>query len=156
MQANKANPHGHCHRCDNNQPGCRLGLAGSLYVYQLSKEVDESVKDLHNEVQSLVVVLEAIDHALKQPIVTETREYTSLASGVWSSVNHAINDSQHTVKALGAILQGLRATDKASNSFRKVLKQIKLKFNASDISSVKGRIHTHNTSLQLALQMLSV
>lgn len=132
-------------------------VSQALYTFISSaKRVDDSVKDLHHEVQGLAAVLEAIDHALKQPIVTETREYTSLASGVWSSVNHAINDSQHTIKALGGILQGLGAADKASNSFRKVLKQIKLKFNASDISSVKGRIHTHTTSLQLALQMLSV
>ena len=132
-------------------------VSQALYTFiNSAKRVDDSVKDLHHEVQSLAVVLEAIDHALKQPIVTETREYTTLASGVWSSVNHAINDSQHTVKALGTILQGLEDADKASNSFRKLLKQIKLKFNASDISSVKDRIHTHTTSLQLALQMLSV
>ena len=132
-------------------------VSQALYTFISSaKTSDDSVRDLHHEVQSLAAVLEAIDHALKQPIVTETREYTSLAGSVWSSVNHAINDSQHTVKALGAILRGLGAADKASNSFRKVLKQIKLRFNASDISSVKDRIRTHTTSLQLALQMLSV
>ena len=121
-----------------------------------AKSVDDSVKNLHHEVQSLAAVLEAIDHALKQPIVTETREFTALANGVWTSVGHAINDSQHTVNALGVILQGLGDADKASNSFRKVIKQIKLKFKASDISSVRDRIHTHSISLQLALQMISV
>ena len=132
-------------------------VSQALYTFiNSTKRVDDSVKDLHHEVQSLAAVLEAIDHALKQPIVTKTKEHISLAGGVWSSVNHAINDSQHTVKALGAILQGLEDADKASNYFRKVLKQIKLKFNASDISSVKDRIHTHTTSLQLALQMLSL
>ena len=120
------------------------------------KSVDDTVKNLHHEVQSLAVVLEAIDHALKQPIVTETKEYTSLAIGVWSSVNHAVNDSQHTVKALEAILQGLGDTENASISFRKVIRQIKLNSNGSDISSVKDRVHTHTISLQLALQMLSV
>lgn len=132
-------------------------VSQNLYTFITSaKSVDDSVKDLHNEVKSLAAVLEAIEHALKQPIVTEAREYTSLASGVWTSLNHAIIDSQHTVKALGAILQGLGDAEKASNSFRKVIKQIKLKFKASDISSVKDRIHTHTISLQLALQMISV
>lgn len=132
-------------------------VSQALYTFITSAQsVDESVKILHNEVQSLAAVLEAIDQALKQPMVMETREYTSLASGVWTSVEHAIKDSHHTVNALGAILQGLGNADKASNSFRKILKQIKLKFKASDISSVRDRIHTHTISLQLALQMVSV
>ena len=132
-------------------------VSQALYTFITSvKSVDDSIRNLHSEVQSLAAVLEAIEHALKQPIVTEAREYTSLASGVWRSVNHAINDSQHTVRALGTILEGLGDADKASNSFRKVKKQIKLKFNARDISSIKDRIHTHTISLQLALQMLSV
>ena len=132
-------------------------VSQALYTFITSaRSVDDSVKNLHDEVQSLAAMLDAIDLALKQPIVAETREYTSLASGVWTSVNHAINDSQHTVNALGAILQGLGDAEKASNSCTKVIKQIKLKFKASDISSVRDRIHTHTISLQLALQMISV
>ena len=132
-------------------------VSQALYTFITSTQsVDDTVKNLHHEVQSLAAVLEAIDQALKQPMVTDTREYTSLASGVWTSVNHAINDSQHTVNALEAVLQGLGDADTASNSFRKVIKQIKLKFKSSDISSVKDRIHTHTISLQLALQMISV
>ena len=132
-------------------------VSQALYTFITSTQsVDDTVKNLHHEVQSLAAVLEAIDQALKQPMVTNTREYTSLASGVWTSVNHAINDSQHTVNALGALLRGLGDADKASNSFGKVIKQFKLKFKASDISSVKDRIHTHTVNLQLALQMVSV
>ena len=132
-------------------------VSQTLFTFITSaKSVDDSVKNLHDEIQSLAAVLEAIDHALRQPIVTETSKYTSLASGVWTSVNHTINDSQHTVNALGATLQDLGDADKASNSLRKVIKQIKLKLKASDISSIKDRIHTHTINLQLALQMISV
>ena len=63
-----------------------------------------------------------------------------------------MKDSGKTAIALNDILRDLGKGKKASNPFKKALKQLQLEMNADDISNIRFQIHTHSANLQIALQ----
>lgn len=123
-----------------------------------AKVVDKSLDALHDEVKNLTTVLDAITSTVEQPLISEARENTVLASGVWKSIEHAVKDCQHTIAALQEIVDGFGdlSSSKSFSKLQKTIKQVKLNISANDISSIRSRIHTHSISLQLALQMATL
>ena len=73
-------------------------------------------------------------------------------SWLWKSVDRAVKDSAKTATALNDILRNLGEGRKASNPFKKAVKQIQLEMNADDILNIRSQIHTHSSNLQIALQ----
>ena len=63
-----------------------------------------------------------------------------------------MKDSEKTAIALKEILRDLGEGRKASNPFKKALKQIQLEMNADDIVNIRSQIHTYSSNLQIALQ----
>lgn len=73
-------------------------------------------------------------------------------SWLWKSIDRAVKDSRKTAIALNDILRTLGEGRKASNPFKKALKQLQLEMNADDILNIRSQIHTHSSNLQIALQ----
>ena len=118
---------------------------------QSSRVVDKTLEELNCEVEGLTKALESIALSLKDPAISRVKSGGD-AKGPWGCLDVAVSDTKRTVNALKGIVEGLGVVEKSANSFKKTVKQVKLNLDADQISGVKNRIHTHTTSLQLALQ----
>ena len=122
---------------------------------QSSRGIDKTLEELNREVEGLTKALESIELSLKDPVITRVKSGVD-AKGPWCCLAVAVNDTQRTVNALEGNVKGLGMVKKSANPFEKAVKQVKLNLDADQISKVKDRIHTHTTSLQLALQTASL
>ena len=118
---------------------------------QSSRAIDKTLEELNREVEGLTKALESIALSLKDPAISRVMSGGD-ATGPWGFLDVAVTDTQRTVNALKEIIEGLGTVKKSYNLFKKAVKQVKLNLDADQISGVKDRIHTHTTSLQLALQ----
>lgn len=118
---------------------------------QSSRVIDKTLEELNREVEGLIKALESIEFSLKDPAISRVKSGGD-AKGPWNSLDIAVTDTQRTVNALQGIVEGLGTVKKSYSLFKKAVKQVKLNLDADQISGVKDRIHTHSTSLQLALQ----
>ena len=138
-----------------------LASALTLAVYQVSTfiassaSVETTLTELQNEVVGLGKVLKSIEHSLKGPAAARKGGGVVGEAELWTSLAFAIRDAERTITALRAIVQGLLGT-KPTNIFRRLAKQAKLTLNADEISAIRARIHTHTSSLQAALQMVTM
>ena len=127
-------------------------ISSSLFHFiQSTRAIDKTLEELNREVEGLKNALESIELSLKDPAMGRVKSGGD-AKGPWGRLDVAITDTQRTVNALKEIVEGLGVVKKSANPFKKTVKQVKLNLDADQISGVKDRIHTHTTSLQLALQ----
>ena len=126
-----------------------------LRFIQSSRVIDKTLEELNREVEGLTKALETIELSLKDPAISRIKRRKD-AKGPWGFLNVAVTDTQRTVNALEGIVEGLGKVKKSANPFKKAVKQVKFNLDADQISEVKDRIHTHTTSLQLALQTASL
>lgn len=122
---------------------------------QSTRVIDKTLEELNREVESLTKALETVELTLKDPAISRIKSGED-AKGPWGFLDVAVTDTQRTVNALEGIVEGLGMVKKSANPFKKAVKQVKLNLDADQISTVKDRIHTHTTSLQLALQTASL
>ena len=132
-------------------------VSTTLYAFiNSAKVVDKSFEALHAEVQGLHRVLDLVEKTINEPALIQKDIATSLGNGIWTSIDHAVQDCQRTATALEQILRRLGNGDKASNLFKKAAKQIQLNISTDDINNIRSRIHTHSFNLHLALQMATL
>ena len=122
----------------------------TLYTFITSaKKVDQSLENLQSEVRGLTRVLEDIEKFLKDVIITQTRNTMPGIDGAWGPIYNAIQDTQHTIKALQKVLGSLGSPSEVTNGFKKTVKQIQLNINLEEISNIRSRIQWHSTSLRM-------
>ncbi len=126
-----------------------------LRFIQSSRIIDKTLEELNCEVEGLTKALETIERSLRDPAIRRIKSGDD-GKGPWGSLDIAVTDTQRTVNALKEIVEGLGMVNKSANPLKKAVKQVKLSLDADQISKVKDRIHTHTTSLQLALQTASL
>ena len=127
-------------------------ISSSLFTFiQSSRVIDKTLEELNREVKGLTKALESIELSLKDPAISRIKSGKD-AKGPWGCLDVAVTDTQRTVNALKGIVEGLGVVKKSANPFKKTVKQVKLNLDTDQISGVRDRIHTHTTSLQLALQ----
>lgn len=122
---------------------------------QSTRVIDKTLEELKSEVEGLTKALETIELSLKDPAVSRIKSGED-TKGPWGFLDVAVTDTQRTVNALERIVEGLGTVKKSANPFKRAVKQVKLNLDADEINQVKDRIHTHTTSLQLALQTASL
>lgn len=130
----------------------------STRLYALIKSstvVDTTLSELRNEVEGLKRVLQSIEHSLAGPADARKGRGAGGDDEIWTSLDIAVKDTQHTVGALQDIVQAFMII-KSTSFFRKVVIQVKLNLDADEIGQIKGRIHTNTDCLQLSLQMATV
>ena len=131
-------------------------ISSTLFSFiQSTRVIDETLEELNREVEGLTKALETIELSLKDPTISRVKSGEDV-DGPWGSLDIAVTDTSRTVNALKSIVEGLGMVNKSANPFKKAVKQVKLNLDADQISKVKDRIHTHTTSLQLALQTASL
>ena len=131
-------------------------ISSSLFSFiQSTRVIDETLEELNREVEGLTKALEAIELSLKDPTISRVKSGEDV-NGPWGFLDVAVTDTQRTVNALAEIVEGLGMVRKSANPFKKAVKQVQLNLDADQISKVKDRIHTHTTSLHLALQTASL
>ena len=127
-------------------------ISNTLFNFiQSSRVVDNTLEELNREVEGLTKALKSIELGLKDPAISRAKSGGNV-KGPWGFLDVAVTDTQRTVNALKGIVEGFGVVKKSANPFKKAVKQVKLNLDADQISGVKDRIHTHTTSLQLALQ----
>ena len=143
---------------------CAAGSAtqGAVWVstrlYALIKSstvVETTLSELRSEVDGLRRVLQSIEHGLTGPADARKGRGAGGEDEISTSLEIAIKDTQHTIRALSDIVQAFVIT-KSTSFFIKVVKQVKLNLDADQIGKIKGRIHTNTDCLQLSLQMATV
>ena len=140
-----------------------VSLAASLTqgAYQVSKfiassaSVDTTLTELQTEVVGLGNVLKSIETSLEGPAAARKGGGVVGEAELWTSLAFAIKDAERTITALQGIVQGLLGT-KSTGIFRKMVRQAKLSLNTDEITAIRARIHTHTSSLQVALQMATM
>ena len=131
-------------------------VSTGLYNFiKASKVVDKTVNELQCEVVGLQGVLKSIGSCLQNSVAGRKGGGAAGEDEIWTSLDVAIKDAQRTIDALQNIVQDLNTT-RSSGFFRRAAKQVKLNLDAGQIDDIKVRIHTHTTSLQLALQMTTM
>ena len=116
-------------------------ITTTLYTFITSaKKVDKSLENLHVDVRSLTRVLEDIETFLKDVIPG--------TEGAWDQIYNAIHDTRRTIKDLQKILDGLGPASKATNAFKKTVKQVQLNLNSDEISNIRSRVQWHSTALR--------
>ena len=132
-------------------------LSKNLYSFiKAAKVVDNSVEELYREVQGLDTVFNTAQDTLTKTIKDHAQDPTLSTNGIWTSFKNGLDDCQVTVKALDSIILEIGVNKDNKNPFKKAFKQIKLSLSTDQIATVRSRVHTHSTCLQLALQMLDV
>ena len=131
-------------------------ISSTLFGFiQSTRVIDKTLEELKSEVEGLTKALETIELGLKDPAVSRIKSGED-TKRPWGFLEVAVTDTQRTVNALERIVEGLGTVKKSPNPFKRAVKQVKLNLDADEISQVKDRIHTHTTSLQLALQTASL
>ena len=136
--------------------GTTYKISSTLFNFiQTTRAIDKTLDELNREVEGLTKALETVELSLQDPAISRIKSGED-AKGPWGFLDVAVTDTQHTVNALEGIVEGLGTVKKSANPLKKAGKQVKLNLDADQISKVKDRIHTHTTSLQLALQTASL
>jgi len=131
-----------------------LALSTTLYAFvEATKNIDQSVKSLYDEVNSLTRTLDAIGGSIASPSLAVGDE-ASQNPELWQSVEGSLADCRNTIEKLNASLSGIK--NSGSNVASQMLRTFKLNFKEDELRKLKAEIQTHNTALQLALQMINV
>ena len=141
----------------NSVGGVAFNLSTKLYSFiKATKVVDKSVEALYHEVKGLENILNTVRTTLTRTERNQAEDSALLGDSAWTSIENAVEDCRLTVEALDRLVQDVGTVAATTNPFKKILKQLKLNLNTDQLVAVKGRIHTHSTCLQLALQTLAV
>jgi hypothetical protein len=137
--------------------GCTKVVA-TLYTWiDDTVAVDENVAGLCDEIRALGRVLESISSAsasAPRPVVAEIDPDGSL----WAAVKATLGDIEITLAKLSQLLSEVQKSSGVfSRGFlRKPTKQMKFGFRSKEIATYKDRVHSYNTAMTSALQMINV
>jgi hypothetical protein len=131
-----------------------LALSTALFTFvQATRNVDQSVRALYDEVTGLNRTLDALSSGLENASIQESI-HTEQNTNLWTSVIASLGDCRVTVDSMCQTLQGIKQP--GSNLAAQALRTFKLNWKEDQIRTLRSQIQSHNTALQLALQMISV
>jgi hypothetical protein len=131
-----------------------LALSTALFTFvQATRNVDQSVRALYDEVTGLNRTLDAISSCLENASIQES-VHTEQNKELWKSVTASLGDCRVTVDSMCQTLQGVKK--RGSNVAAQALRTFKLNWKEDQIGTLRSQIQSHNTALQLALQMINV
>jgi hypothetical protein len=134
--------------------GAALALSTALFTFvQATRNVDQSVRSLYDEVTGLNRTLDAISSCLENARIQES-VHTEQNKKLWKSVTASLGGCRVTVDSLCQTLQGVKKP--GSNVATQTLRTFKLNWKEDHIRNLRSQIQSHNTALQLALQMINV
>jgi type I site-specific restriction endonuclease len=126
-----------------------------LAVIDEVKNLHPSIQGIDEEVQSLQSTLDAINGSLASlsPADTTAKNEDVGSESLWAAAYKGIHDCELAIHQLYDCLKGF----KMENSDVEHQKLMTLKFNQRErqLQALRRRVKTHNTSLQLVLQMIS-
>jgi Fungal N-terminal domain of STAND proteins len=131
-----------------------LALSTTLFTFvQATRNVDQSVRALYDEVTGLNRTLDAINSSLTTARIDKST-HAEQNHELWKSVIASLGDCRATVDSMCQTLQGVQQC--GSNVAAQALRVFKLNWKEDQIRSLRFQIQSHNTALQLALQMINV
>lgn len=132
-------------------------LAFQLYTFiEDTKNVNQAVTDLAEEVNSLNSILEAVKLGLESdPVKLAEKSADSDDSQLlWESIQGSLNDCQATIERLERSIVDVRAESK--NFAKQAVRRIKLNLKDNEIATFRTQIRTHINALQMALLMVNL
>lgn len=135
--------------------GTDVGFTINRFV-QAAKEIDDTVRDLYAEIQGVSKCLSSLESTLSAPAVRtlHTAIGDHKATDLWASVASSVTDCEKTLKHFRRLLKDSRP--EGPTVLRKWLQQFKLDLNKEGVSSLRGQLQTHQTSLNTSLLMIDV
>jgi hypothetical protein len=131
-----------------------LALSSTLYtLVQATKGVDDTVRALYNEVTGLNFTLDALSATIKAVDIDKTRN-NEQSLKLWSTVTRALAGCREAVDKLHRALQGFKK--EGSNVASQAIRSLKLNWKSDQINTLRSHLHSHNTSLQLGLQIINL
>jgi Fungal N-terminal domain of STAND proteins len=131
-----------------------LALSTALFTFvQATRNINQSVRALYDEVTGLNRTLDAISSCLENASIQESI-HTDQNKDLWTSVMASLGDCRVTVDNMCQTLQGVKQP--GSNVAAQALRTFKLNWKEDQIRTLRSQIQSHNTALQLALQMINV
>jgi hypothetical protein len=131
-----------------------LALSTTLFTFvQATRDVNHSVRALYDEVTSLIGTLDAISSSIKTTDTGKGKQPEQNPE-LWRSVITSLDHCRGSVDNMYKTLQGVQKP--SSNIAGQALRAFKLNWKDDQIRTLRSQIQTHNTALQLALQMINV
>lgn len=119
-----------------------------------AKHVDDSVRNLYAELDSLQHILLSISAALKHPALASLRATADRDERkVWSSISRALRNCKTCVDGIS---RDLLTVTRKSKMNGKIVKQIRLNKVDSEIKEFRSQSHSHVLHLSVALQSVNV
>jgi hypothetical protein len=132
-------------------------LAFQLYTFiEETKNIDQAVVDLVEEVNALNSILEAVKLGLESDLVkvAEKRANSEDSRLLWESIQVSLDNCQATINRLEKAIVDIRPESK---SFAKqALRRIKLNLKDDEISTFRTQVRTHTNALHMALLMVNL
>lgn len=120
-----------------------------------TKQVDKTFDGLLREVESLKRSVNAIEDVMHQPatqaVILQDRE-----CNVGNSIDDSLVECRITLQDLDRTLEEIEVKSPSRNPFRQAVKQIKVNWNSDEFRTLRGQMHSHCLSMQLALQTINV
>jgi hypothetical protein len=132
-------------------------LAFQLYTFiEETKNVDQAVADLVEEVSALNSTLEAVRLGLQSDLVkgAEKRANSEDSRLLWESIQGSLDNCQATIDKLGKAIVDVRPEGK--NFAKQAVRRIKLNLKESEMSAFRTQIKTHTNALHMALLMVNL
>jgi hypothetical protein len=131
-----------------------LALSTTLFTFvQATRDVNQSVRALYDEVTGLIGTLDAISSCIKTTNVGKGKQPEQNPE-LWRSVVTSLDHCHRSVNRMRKTLQGVQKP--SSNVVGQALRVFKLNWKEDQIKSLRSQIQSHNVALQLALQMINV
>jgi hypothetical protein len=132
-------------------------VSGILYTFvDDARSVDDSISSLCKEIMGLSRVLEAVSQAWKQnPLLVAAQVNTG--GSLWISVRASLDDCKSTLEKLEKKIDEVQKSSFLGRGFlRKPTMSIKLNMKMRDITMFKQQVHSYNSAMQSALQMINM
>lgn len=131
-----------------------FALSTTLYTFvEATRNGAQSVQSLYDEVAALTRTLDAMSGSLNR-LPTATLEEGNANYELWKSVKSSLTECLNTVEQFHSALSGLH--NSGSNLASQTLRAFKLNFKEPRLNIRRTQVQTHNTALQLGLQMINV
>jgi len=133
-------------------------VSTTLYTFvQDAKCIDESLASFLAETNNLKRSITAVEGSLQGLVLPLSQASNDeQMHELCSSVDDSLQDCGKTCEELNSVLLGIRGNSHSQNPLRQPLKAVRLNMNSDNIVRLRDQINSHNSALQLSLQMINV
>jgi uncharacterized protein YoxC len=123
-----------------------LALSTTIFGFvQATKNVDQTVRALYDEVTGLNRTLDAISSSVKTADI-KTAELIQHNHELWKSVVASLGDCRGALDTIRQALQNVKQN--GSNVAAQALRVFRLNWKEDQIKTLRSQIQSHNTALQ--------